>query len=168
MGIRLAAALHNERVISLSGGVTITFRPFSFAEFVEEEASARRIAKDQLSHLQDATTDLINGDTPPQKYLDRIEGIVAETYVDGMVEKFATAWDGVWIGNDDALAELTTENWIRFRKAVPQLAMELLYLLKAPMAELVSEGNVSSPSLNGNAAAATNSVKTAEPATAST
>jgi len=167
MGIRLADALHDERVILLSGGVTITFRPFTFAEFVEEESSARRFAKGQLLHLQDATADMINGDLPPSEYLDRIEGIVAETYVDSMVKKFATAWNGIWFGEDDELAALTPENWIRFRKAVPQLAMELLYQLKAPMAELVSEGNVSTSSPNGDVEGATNSVETAKPAKAS-
>lgn len=154
MAYKLSDALNTGRIITLTGGLVMHFRSFQFAEYVEIEAASRRQAKDRLQDMNDLVSDLIRNEVPSEEYFDKVEGIIAEVFLDTMVEKFCTSWNGIFdvqkpgaTPEDDVLipVEFSIAAWVRFRKAFPQVAMELLIRLKAPNAELVSEGNAFTP-----------------------
>lgn len=149
MGVRLNGGFTEPRTIVLGEGVTMTVRPYGYAEMKAIERAAFRMAQDRLEDAGRAADRTVLAGEDAEAYRDELSGLEAEILLDALVAKLADGWAGVE-DEDGAPLTLTQANWRRFRAAYPHLAERAAMGIKYPAQMLDREGNASAPSSSGD------------------
>lgn len=152
MALRIARSLGQARRIDLAYGTSITFRPFTFAEWKEVEATATRLAREARPLMLQAEAEALDDEDLPPDHEDQLQGAYFDQLLRLAVVRFATGWEGLE-GEDGNPAPLTMRSVGDLLDMAPGIAVELQRRLLQPMDAIVSEGKGCAPSQSTDTAA---------------
>lgn len=145
MALRLSRSLGTERQIDVGYGVSFRFRPFTFAELKEAEATAHRLARESLPPRLAVEAEAFDDEDAGPDVDDAVRGRFAEVLTLLMVLRFGTGWDGVEI-DDGVPAPFERQAVEQFLDQFPGVAMILQHSVLAPWSAALSEGKGYAPS----------------------
>ncbi len=139
--------LSRVREARLAGGVTVRWRPASYAVYRAAEAAASAAL---MRGLEMAAT---AGDAAVAEIERRAAlGLADAAFADHLAAECVEGWDGV-VDADGAAAPFDARTWLAFRDSFPRQADGLVRLISGHVSLLVAEGNASAASPPGGGAA---------------
>ena len=139
MALRLDRSVARNRRIDLGYGVSLTMRPFGFAEFKEAEAAAHRLASQTLPPAEAASIDAFDDEDLPPEVEDATRGQFASHLIRILVSRFGDGWEGVETESGEPAA-LTLRTFDEFMTLFPGVVQGLQVQLLAPYQAAVLEG----------------------------
>jgi len=145
MVLRLARRLGVARTIELGYNVTVSHRPFGYADWREAEAAAMRLARSTLPADLAFKAEMADDEDLGPEHEEALRGQAARHLVKLLLSRFGTGWTGIETESGDP-APMTPETLDMFLELFPGVAGTLHASLLAPWIEAEREGNVSAPS----------------------
>ena len=145
MVLRLARRLAVSRTIDLGYGVSVSHRPFGYADLCEAKATAHRLARESLPAARAFDAALHDDEDLGPEHEEALRGQAARHLVKLLLLRFGDRWEGIE-AEDGSPAPLTAETLDASLDLFPGVASTLHISLESPWVELEMEGNVSAPS----------------------
>lgn len=151
MALRLHKRTSEPREIALGYGVTVSCRPFGYAEYREAEAAAMRLARQNLPEALQFEAEMLGEDDLPPEHDEALRGLAARYVVKLLLMRFGAGWAGIE-AEDGTPAAMTSDTLDQFMALFPGIAATLHGELLAPWLAVELEGNGSAPLPNTDTA----------------
>lgn len=154
MALRLGRSIHQERTIPLGYGVSMTFRPFTYAEYKEIRAAAYKMARENLSPQAQASMEIVDDEDMPKEVEHELQGRVEHWVLLLLIVRFCRSWEGLLTEDEETEtpAPINIGYAGSFLDSFPGAAEVLGRQLLMPYKMVEQEGNGSAPSPNGASA----------------
>ncbi|MBE9635780.1 hypothetical protein [Salipiger mangrovisoli] len=147
MVLRLHRRGSEPRQIDLGYGVTVSCKPFGYADYREAEAAALRLARQNLPEELQLEAEIHDEENLGPEHDEALRGLAARYVVKLLLLRFGAGWAGVEL-EDGSAAPMTAATLDEFMRLFPGVSATLHGELLAPWIALEMEGNVSAPSPN--------------------
>ena len=145
MVLRLARRLGVARTIELGYNVTVSHRPFGYADWRAAEAAAVRLARSTLPADLAFKAEMADDEDLGPEHEEALRGQAARHLVKLLLLRFGTGWGGLETDRGEP-APLEADSLDLFLDLFPGVASALHGQLLSPWHELEREGNGYAPS----------------------
>ncbi|WP_065329964.1 hypothetical protein [Tritonibacter mobilis] len=155
MALRLGRSINQERTIPLGYGVTLVFKPFTYAQYKEARAAAHKMARANLSDESQMAVEFVDDEDMPEQVEQEIQGRIEHYVLVLLIVRYCSSWEGLLTDDEgsETLAPINLASAGALLDTYPGIAEYLGKILLTPHKLVAQEGNGFAPLPSGASAA---------------